>query len=61
MRVERALKISLGPSFCLYMLKGGLEERTIQRTMFYLAQNYLNLSFNNFLFLKDQLAKAHTT
>jgi hypothetical protein len=43
------------------MLKGGKDERTIKRTMFFVGSKLLQPFFYSFLFLKDQLAKSHTT
>jgi hypothetical protein len=40
------------------MLKEGT---TIKRTMFFLGSKLLEPFFGSFLFLKDQLAKSHTT
>jgi hypothetical protein len=43
------------------MLKGGKEDTTTKRTMFFLGSKLLEPFFCSFLFLKDQLAKSHTT
>jgi hypothetical protein len=57
MHVERALKISLGPLPSTPQ-RGNVNQKN---HVFSLAQNYLNLSLAVFKFLKDQLAKSHTT
>jgi len=62
MHVERAFKnITLSPPFNSTSLKVEKRKGQSKEPCSLLAQNYLNLFFYSFLFLKDQLAKSHTT